>query len=351
MNKLIFFLLLVCSISFAEERMLKLENDHSHHAHHNEAHKLNPIGVMGAHTHAEGEWMFSYRFKYMDMEGLRDGESRVSHQDHVGNPMRNPGRFMVLPRRMRMKMHMLGAMYGVTDNLTIGVMLPWVEKDMSHKIANGRHFNTRTDGIGDIKINSFYKIYENESFEVILQLGVSLPTGEIDEEGNTPAAPNGVRLPYPMQLGSGTYDIMPGIALVGHNDSWGYGLQAVGTFRVHRNHEGYNQGDSLLVNAWVSRKITKNFSTSFRLELNSWEDYEGHDDIIHNSRLMVPTADNDRRAGTRLDAHLGFNYLFTDGFLCGHSIGLEAGMPIYQNIEGPNLETDFIVTIGWQYRF
>ena len=47
--------------------------------------------------------------------------------------------------KMRMKMHMLGIMYGVTDRFTLGVMIPWLEKDMSHKAANGRHFSTRTD--------------------------------------------------------------------------------------------------------------------------------------------------------------------------------------------------------------
>ena len=85
--------------------------------------------------------------------------------------------------------------------------------------------------------------------------------------------------------------------------------------------------------------------------MNSWDDYQGHDDEIHRARLMVPTADNDRRGGTRIDAHIGFNYLFTDGFMEGHSFGIEVGMPVYQKIEGPNLETDIIATAGWQYRF
>ena len=129
------------------------------------------------------------------------------------------------------------------------------------------------------------------------------------------------------------------------------GLQAKATFRLFRNNEGYNQGDAVMLNAWLSRKISRNFSLSFRMELNSWQDYEGHDDTIHASRNGVPTADNDLRGGTRLDAHLGCNYLFTDGFLAGNSFGVELGMPVYQNIEGPNLETDLIVTLGWQYRF
>ena len=30
-----------------------------------------PIGVMGEHMHKKGEWMLSYRYMYMDMEGSR----------------------------------------------------------------------------------------------------------------------------------------------------------------------------------------------------------------------------------------------------------------------------------------
>ena len=351
--KNIFVLLFILSTMVkAEEPLLTIDKEHhGHHGHDHQAHSQSPIGVMGAHLHDEGQWMFSYRFKYMDMEGLRDGDKRVSHLDNVGNPNAQPGRFMVLPRRMRMKMHMLSAMYGVTDKWTIALMVPWLEKDMSHKALPGNHFTTRSDGFGDIKVNSLYKLFGSEEFDLIFNLGVSLPTGNIDEKGNTPLAPNGVKLPYPMQLGSGTLDISPGLTLVGHKENWGWGLQTIATLRFFRNSEGYNQGNSLLVNAWASRKLTRNFSLSLRMEINSWEDFQGHDDTINNSQRIIPTADNDLRGGSRLDVHLGCNYLVTEGLMAGHNFGVEVGMPVYQYIDGPNLETDISVTLGWQYRF
>ena len=40
-----------------------------------------PIGVMGAHAHAQGDWMFSYRAMRMEMDGNRDGSSRMSTAD------------------------------------------------------------------------------------------------------------------------------------------------------------------------------------------------------------------------------------------------------------------------------
>lgn len=37
-----------------------------------------PIGVMGDHTHKTGEWMFSYRYMQMHMDGNRDGTDHFS---------------------------------------------------------------------------------------------------------------------------------------------------------------------------------------------------------------------------------------------------------------------------------
>jgi hypothetical protein len=37
-----------------------------------------PIGVMGNHRHKSGEFMVSYRFMYMDMEGNRIADTQLS---------------------------------------------------------------------------------------------------------------------------------------------------------------------------------------------------------------------------------------------------------------------------------
>ena len=37
------------------------------------------------------------------------------------------------------------------------------------------------------------------------------------------------------------------------------------------------------------------------------------------------------------------------GLVRGHRLALEADIPIYQDLNGPQMETDFTVTLGWQY--
>ena len=42
-----------------------------------------PIGVMADHRHAKGEWMLSYRFMRMNMDGNRDGRDSLSPENIV----------------------------------------------------------------------------------------------------------------------------------------------------------------------------------------------------------------------------------------------------------------------------
>lgn len=84
-----------------------------------------PIGVMGDHTHQQGELMLSYRFMHMNMQGNRNDTSSQSPEDIVtsepnrfSNPPMQPPNLRVVPTEMTMDMHMLGAMYAPNDRIT-----------------------------------------------------------------------------------------------------------------------------------------------------------------------------------------------------------------------------------------
>lgn len=44
-----------------------------------------------------------------------------------------------------------------------------------------------------------------------------------------------VQMPYPMHLGSGTWDVSPGITILGMDESTSWGIQGKGTFRIGEN--------------------------------------------------------------------------------------------------------------------
>ncbi|MCI5050434.1 MAG: transporter [Rickettsiales bacterium] len=308
-----------------------------------------PIAVMGDHTHKSGEWMTSYRYGQMRMDGNRSGTSDVSVSDVHAN-------FMVAPTEMTMEMHMFGLMYGWSDNFTIMGMLPYVEKEMEHRTRMGMNFTTETKGLGDAKISGLYTIHDSTGREgnprvgdkAHLNFGLSFPTGAIDERDDTPAMAN-AKLPYPMQLGSGTYDPMFGATYVSYKEQWSWGAQATAVLRLAENDENYRLGNEYKASAWVAHNIGDFLSGSFRLEGLWWGDIHGADADLNP--MMVPTARTDLRGGERIDLLVGVNLLKPDGFAEGHRLAAEFGVPIYENLSGPQMSTDYRFTLGWQYAF
>ncbi|MEM6822847.1 MAG: transporter [Verrucomicrobiota bacterium] len=331
-----------------------------------------PIGVMGEHTHNKGEWMFSYRYMRMHMEQNYNGDSSVDSRSFLASPLTGippgNGRYLIAPTDMEMEMHMWGAMYGLTDNITLMAMLPYVVKSMNHVRFDGVQFKTRSEGLGDLKLTTMVKVFDNHQQRVHFNLGLSVPTGSITQKDDVPNAPpplgNTVtrerRLPYPMQLGSGTVDFLPGVTYLGQSGNLSWGAQASGVIRAYENSEDYRLGDEFNGTGWVAYRWVDWVSTSFRLTGKVWGNIEGQDTTIGtplpaivrgDNTIVVPTADPDARGGERLDVSWGVNFLVPRGFFKNNRIAAEFTLPVYQRLDGPQLASDWMVTTGWQWSF
>lgn len=324
-----------------------------------------PIGVMGDHLHKKGELMLSYRYSYMDMDGNRIGTNSVSPQQIVstvpnqffGTPGQPPT-LRVVPTSMRMEMHMFGAMYAPTDNITLMVMGMYSKREMDHVTFQGPtgttvlgNFTTRSSGFGDTKVAGLIRLHDDGKHKIHLNAGISIPTGSINEEDQvlTPTGATAtVRLPYPMQLGSDTWDLEPGITYRGFSSDWGWGAQAKASIRLGENSEDYALGDRYEATAWFSYLFSNSVSTSLRIKGTTQDRIDGRD-----TRIVGPvqTAQTDFQGGDRIDLLAGVNFLVTEGVFKGHRFALEAGAPIYQDLNGPQLETDLLITGGWQKVF
>lgn len=300
---------------------------------------------MGAHTHEQGDWMVSYRFMHMDMEGNREGTSGISDSGVLK-------KYLVTPTEMTMDMHMFGVMYAPTNRLTLMAMLPYLDKSMDHRTRMGVKFTTGSSGIGDTKLSGIFEAMTWNRNELLLNLGLSLPSGSNDEEDTTPLGK--VRLPYPMQLGSGTWDLMPGVTWLGQNEGYAWGGQTMATLRMNRN-EGYRHGHRIEATAWGTKKLSNWWSISARLKGSAWGDIHGSDSQIVQTNpagiSTVPTADPDTRGGESIDGLLGINFYPRSGGMNGQRLAIELGKPVYQDLDGPALETEWTVTAGWQLSF
>ncbi len=356
-------ILVLLFLSFTQKTEAQSHSEHNHdqapmqmddHAHHSgsvnvqkwDGHRPDsnaPIGVMGDHTHHKGMFMLTYRYKYMSMNGNRMGTNKVSNQKVLED-------FMVAPTDMDMQMHMFGLMYSPTDYITLMGMVPYIKKSMNHLTRMGSRFKTETDGIGDIKFTGLIKVFDNHDQRIHINAGMSFPTGSIDEKDKTPAGPN-QQLPYPMQLGSGTFDLLPGITYLGQHNDLSWGSQLSGVIRLGENDRDYSLGNALDITAWGAWDWYNWVSSSARLDWQSWGNIDGADSALDPA--LVPTADPNLRGGNRLDLLFGVNFYASQGptLIKGQRLAVEFGFPIYQDLDGPQLETDWVLTLGWQYAF
>ena len=69
---------------------------------------------------------------------------------------------------------------------------------------------------------------------------------------------------------------------------------------------------------------------------------------------MSPTMDPNLQGGTRANLAAGVNFVVPDrfgGILEGQRLAVEFQMPVYQNLDGPQMALDWTIVAGWQYAF
>ena len=205
------------------------------------------INALGTHTHLAGEWMTGYRFMAMKMTGNRDGTQDIQSGDVLED-------FMVAPTSMRMQMHMFELMYAPSDDLTLMAMVPYHQRSMKHLTRADMGFMTESEGVGDLVLEALYAVrgdVRRDRHRLLLNARVSLPTGRIDRKGDTPMAA-AAQLPYPMQVGSGTVDVVPGVTYVGESSRWAWMVQTRGTVRTGKNDRGYALGNQVANTLWLA---------------------------------------------------------------------------------------------------
>lgn len=324
-----------------------------------------PIGIMGDHMHKLGEWMVSYRYMSMAMSGNLLGDSSIS-DDEVVTTQPNPYAAMpmmpptlrVVPQEMTTAMHMVGVMYAPTDDITLMAMFNYLDKTMQLKTYQGMmgttelgYFDSASSGMGDTKLGLMYRLFYDATHHLHANLSVSLPTGAIDKTGEVLTPMNmrmQTRLPYPMQLGSGTVDWQLGITYTGKVGDTTWGTQYMLTLRNSENDEGYQLGNEQKLNAWAQHAFSHSVSIGVGGEYFSSGAISGMDDEI---MLPVQTANPANYGRDVINAKVSLNWVGQTGLLRDHRLAIEYSVPIKQDVNGLQMEMDSMFTFGYQKAF
>lgn len=336
-----------------------------------------PISVMGAHLHKEGEWMFGYSYMYgamthgtnpvkntnddsheedsHDEEGHNeDGHTQEEHQlngatkhedhEHPDEGTGGPAP-MAHKHLMQHEMHMLDVMYGVSDDFNLMAMVPFVNQRMRHLDPAG-NFSTENNGMGDIALTAMHSIHRGEKSLVHGNMGISFPTADIDDKDVYHGKVS--NHPYMMQIGSGTFDLLPGLTYQESSGNFGWGAQGALVVRLGRNNNDYAFGDRYQVSSWLGYQMSPEFRITSRLTGKIWDDVTGADDeILITSKMANPRS----QAGRLLEGGIGGLYVFQSAALDGHSLGLEASFPIAQSVDDGFMEQDWALNASWRIAF
>lgn len=316
-----------------------------------------PASVMISHVHSKNEWMFSYKYMNMNMAGIQSGTQAVDKNDVFVN-------YLMAPDKMRMDMHMLMGMYGVTDKLTVMAMLNYNinTMDMSMFTATGHHHTGHTEGdtsrihhmqsagVGDIKLNALYSLIRQPNHQLLLSAGVSMPIGRMDIKGTGDDAmyPN-KNYPYAMQLGSGTYDILPCVSYMYQRNKITFSTQVSSIIRTGYNSMGYKLGNEATLNTWFAYQWLSFLSSSVRIEGNIADKINGNDPTLY--AYNEPAAHTSNYGGQRVNCAIGSVFQIKKGFLKNNRLSVEYGLPVYQNLNGIQMKWGHTLTASLSRAF
>ena len=330
-----------------------------------------PLNVPGGGIPEPHEFRFKVSQMFMQMGSLRSGTTNLSEGSLLGHPVLNPGTYAVVPSSMQMHMTMLGGAYSFSDNFALMAMTSFKSNRMQMEFntalpplaATGESgFTMESQGLGDIKLLGKYRLYSDDHLapkdQVSTLFGVSIPTGSIDKKFRNspvtlPSPQNGTILPFKMQLGSGTFDPMIGLTYQGSQDPFWYGVTSLYTARIYDNNRGYQQGDEFRLDLYGMYQFHQKFVSNLQLN-GSWEDrYSDEPDAARLGQghfmgnpanpFASPLFDPANYGGTQLNITAGIQWQP----LPLNVIELNGSVPLYQDLNGPQMAEDYRVMLTW----
>ena len=334
-----------------------------------------PMNIPGGGIPETHEWRVKLSPMFMRMDGLRDGTDSVNPNSLLGMPvmMGQPtGKFMAVPTDMDMSMLNLTLGYSVSDDFFAGIMLMWKRNDMDmlfnsmmQGVTGREGFTMKTDGLADTMLMAKYRLFSDDPLiptsQASLLFGLNLPTGSINQKNSE--HPLNFRqqeqIPYSMQLGSGTFDPTIGLLYQGSGSPWWWGANAAYTARLYDNKRDYRLGNEFRLDLYGMYQIRHDFLVQAQLNGSDQDSINGEMDEARSgesghvvqgdpdSPYMTPLWDPGNYGGTQLFATLGFQWQPAPL----HIVDFTVSVPLYRDLNGPQLETDYRVMLTWYIEF
>jgi len=224
--------------------------------------------------------------------------------------------------------------YNLATDAVITLAVPYVIKE--RKLVDGSHQSAR--GVGDIRLFGKYRFYRDDfprgSKQMAATFGLELPTGATNK------TKDGVKLPPPLQLGSGSVDPFFNVAA-----GWITAFHTVEggvQFKYNSSHDGFRFGPVLNYDLSYSYSIYPGWPIP-NAQLNLLLEFNGeHREPSTNDSGKVRNS-----GGDTIFLSPGIQYILLDNAL------LEASFqyPVVDQENGKQLNQDYRVLFGFRVLF
>jgi hypothetical protein len=269
---------------------------------------------------------FDFRFDYFNQNQLRSGTGTVDRSS-LEVPNDREIQQVTINRN-----YALGLDYSPNRDWGVNVQLPYFNRYHTTIAAGDTDISTsHTESIGDLRVVGRYLGLTPDN-SIGVQFGFKFATGSFNN--NFIAGPQeGQPLDRGLQPGTGTTDLMVGAFTFGAlNRDWDYFVQGM-VQQPLNSRDGFRPGTGFNINAGFRYMGYEHFIPSIQINARA----EG--------RESGPNADVDNSGATLAYLSPGINFQL-QGALHGYVYGQ---VPIYQRVNGWQIEPRYTVTVGVYY--
>ncbi len=326
-----------------------------------------PLGVFGVGLLDQGQWAVSYAPSWTRLAGNQIGTNLVSpeyiiqnvHSSHLPPAPGKYGLLRMVPNNFEFFGQSASAAYGVTKDVTLIVATTFWERyvnmDTFHPGTGPSALlgtsTGHTEGLGDTLLAGVWRVYHDSMNQINVNMGFSLPTGSTTLN-QTLLVPKDVysfaRAFYGMQPGTGTLDAMPGVSYSGVLDRWSWGLAYRGRYPLDDNPQGWRYGDMSDFTGWGGYSWLPGLQTTLRLDGMVQGSIHGFDpSIVGYAQGANPLF----YGGQWVSIFGGVNLAGKYFNVPKANLALEVGLPVYQDLNGPQGARALQANMALTYKF
>jgi hypothetical protein len=247
------------------------------------------------------------------------------------------------PSPMDRNLEVLGGVsvlgYGVTSDLAIFGMLPYLDKELDLTMPGGQRITRSTSGIGDAQVFARYTVFQKDlpgrNFRIAPFLGLELPTGDDNDRDSFG------RLPATLQLGSGSWDPLGGVIVT--YQTLDYQVDAQLSYKANTEANGFEFGDEFRFDASLQYRL---WPRELGAGVPGFLYGVIETNLLHQAKNEIDGTNDPNSGGTKLYLAPGLQYV-TKRWVLEAIVQL----PVVQDLGGTALEDDFIVRTGFRMNF